>query len=148
VTFTDNGNGTGTLSGKPATTGKFPVTFTASNGLTPNGVQSFTLYAGFQVTTTSLPAATIGSPYTGQVSVTAGTAPFKYKVKGLPKGLKASKSTGQITGTPTMSKKTHLGAYTVTVTVTDSKVKTSTKHPNPSAHGKETATATLTLNLG
>jgi len=148
VTFTANSNGTATLTGKPTTTGTFPLTFTASNGTTPNFTQSFTLYAGFRVTTTSLPPATIGSAYTSpSLNVAGGTAPYKYKVKGLPKGLKASKSTGVITGTVVASKKVHAGTFTVTVTVTDSKVKTSTKHPNPNGHGKETATATLHLTL-
>lgn len=68
-------------------------------------------------------------------------------MKGLPKGLKASKSTGVISGTVVASKKVHPGVFTVMVTVTDSKVKTSTKHPNPNGHGKETATATLHLTL-
>ena len=147
VTFTANNNGTATLTGKPTTTGTFPLTFTASNGTTPNFTQSFTLYAGFRVTTTSLPSATIGSSYTAPLNVAGGTAPYKFKVKGLPKGLKASKSTGVISGTVVASKKVHPGVFTVMVTVTDSKVKTSTKHPNPNGHGKETATATLHLTL-
>ena len=36
VTFVDNGDGTGTLSGTPTATGKLPVTLTASNGVTPD----------------------------------------------------------------------------------------------------------------
>ena len=43
VTFVDNGNGTGTLSGTPTGTGNFPITFTASNGVLPNAVQHFIL---------------------------------------------------------------------------------------------------------
>jgi hypothetical protein len=33
----------GALSGTPTATGTFPITFTASNGVSPNAVQSFTL---------------------------------------------------------------------------------------------------------
>jgi hypothetical protein len=145
VTFTDNGNGTATLSGTPSVTGTFPLTFTASNGTTPNATQSFTLYAGFIVTTTSLPPAAANAAY-GPVQLTAigGTQPYKWKVKGLPKGIKASKS-GSIAGTPTSKAKA--GPYTVTITVTDSKIKSNKKHPNPNAHGKEAATKTLTLTL-
>ncbi len=45
VTFTDNGNGTATLSGAPAvgSHGVYNLTFTANNGVPPNGVQNFTL---------------------------------------------------------------------------------------------------------
>ena len=45
ITFTNNGNGTATLSGTPAlgTQGTYPLTFTASNGISPNAVQNFTL---------------------------------------------------------------------------------------------------------
>lgn len=44
VTFTDNGNGTGTLSGTPGAGngGTYSITFTASNGVGSNAVQSFT----------------------------------------------------------------------------------------------------------
>ncbi|MGE5097610.1 MAG: putative Ig domain-containing protein, partial [Betaproteobacteria bacterium] len=47
ITFTDNGNGTATLSGTPAASagGEYPLTITASNGVTPNGTQLFVLYA-------------------------------------------------------------------------------------------------------
>ncbi|MGO9972377.1 MAG: putative Ig domain-containing protein [Solirubrobacteraceae bacterium] len=45
VTFLANGNGTATLSGTPAsgTAGSYPFTITASNGVSPNATQSFTL---------------------------------------------------------------------------------------------------------
>ena len=35
VTFTDNGNGTATLSGTPTAAGTYPLTFTAANGVAP-----------------------------------------------------------------------------------------------------------------
>jgi hypothetical protein len=45
VTFKDNGNGTGTLSGTPTTgsAGSYPITLTASNGVGSPASQSFTL---------------------------------------------------------------------------------------------------------
>jgi hypothetical protein len=43
VTFTDNGNGSATLSGNPSTYSTYPITITASNGVSPNASQSFTL---------------------------------------------------------------------------------------------------------
>lgn len=45
VTFTDNGDGTATLAGTPSlgSGGVYPLTITASNGITPDATQSFTL---------------------------------------------------------------------------------------------------------
>jgi hypothetical protein len=45
VTFTDNGNGTGTLSGTPAagTGGTYALTFTATNAAGSSPAQAFTL---------------------------------------------------------------------------------------------------------
>ena len=43
VTFTNNGNGTATLSGTPTAAGTYPLTLTAANGVLPNATQSFTL---------------------------------------------------------------------------------------------------------
>src|SRR5207248_220709 len=45
VTFTDNGNGTATLSGTPpvGSAGSYPLTFTAHNGVGTDATQSFTL---------------------------------------------------------------------------------------------------------
>jgi len=46
VTFADNGDGTATLAGTPAagTGGVYPITITASNGVSPDATQTFTLY--------------------------------------------------------------------------------------------------------
>ena len=44
VTFTDNGNGTATLSGTvAAAAGSYRLTITASNGVSPDATQTFTL---------------------------------------------------------------------------------------------------------
>src|SRR5262249_42137272 len=43
VTFTDNGDGTATLSGVPLTSGNFTFTVTAHNGIGSDATQSFTL---------------------------------------------------------------------------------------------------------
>jgi hypothetical protein len=52
VTFTDNGNGTATISGTPktGTKGTYPITITASNGVSPNATQSFTLTVKYPTT--------------------------------------------------------------------------------------------------
>ena len=46
VTFIDNGNGTGTLSGTPIATGTFSISFTAQNGVGSPATQTFTLTVG------------------------------------------------------------------------------------------------------
>lgn len=48
LTFTDNGDGTATISGTPdaGTDGDYPLTLTASNGLEPDAIQEFTLTVG------------------------------------------------------------------------------------------------------
>lgn len=44
ITITDNGDGTATLNGDGSTpVGTYTITFTANNGVAPNGTQSFTL---------------------------------------------------------------------------------------------------------
>lgn len=58
VAFVSNGNGTATLSGNPATSGVFPLTITASNGVAPNATQNFTLTVG--INHLALAAATTG----------------------------------------------------------------------------------------
>jgi hypothetical protein len=48
VRFTDNGDGTGTLSGTPAanSAGSYPLTLAAANGISPDATQHFTLDVG------------------------------------------------------------------------------------------------------
>ena len=67
ISFTDNGNGTGSLSGDPTQAGSFPITITASNGVSPDATQSFTL----TVTAPSAPAITT-QPTNQTVSVDTG----------------------------------------------------------------------------
>jgi hypothetical protein len=43
VTFHDNGNGTATISGKPAVSGVFPFWIETTNGVSPPGLESFSL---------------------------------------------------------------------------------------------------------
>ncbi len=73
VTFTDNGNGTGTLGGTaaPGTVGTYDITFSAQNGVPPNATQNFTLTISKAGTSTAL-AALPNPANTGQsVTLTA-----------------------------------------------------------------------------
>ena len=68
-------------------------------------------------TTSPLPAATSGSPYSRQIQTSGGLAPITYSSIGgsLPSGLSLNSSTGVISGTPTSS-----GNYSFTVRAEDS----------------------------
>ena len=103
VNFTDNGEGTATLSGTPAagTGGTYPVTITASNGVSPNAVQNFTL------TVNQAPAFTAASP---PLTVIAGQSyAYTFAARGFPapatagsgapSWLSINASTGAVSGT-------------------------------------------------
>ncbi len=93
------------------------VTFTSST----TDANHFTWSAipgSWRITTTSpLPAATVGESYSTTMSAAGGPTPYKWKAKGLPKGLKINAKTGTISGKP--STKDTVETYSVTVTVTD-----------------------------
>ena len=65
VTFVDNGGGSGTLSGTPAagTGGTYALTFTAANGVLPDGTQAFTLNVneGPAITSAATTTFTVGT---------------------------------------------------------------------------------------
>jgi hypothetical protein len=81
VTFVNNANGTGTLSGKATVSGIYPITFTASNGVGTAATQSFTL-----TSETTVPASgtTCSGVYTGTFSgnITVSTGQNCIFVKG------------------------------------------------------------------
>lgn len=79
------------------------------------------------ITTSSLPAATVGTAYSATLTAT-GDVPITWTFSGLPAGLTAS-AEGFISGTPTAS-----GIFTVTVTAANS-------------GGTDTKTLTLTVNI-
>jgi len=138
VNFTDHHDGTATISGTSAasTVGSHLVTISASNGIGAAADQSFTLtISGLTVTTTSLPPAARGVPYSVQLQADGGVLPFKWKKEAaLPKGLKLS-STGLLSGTPNTRLTT--GSYPISLQVQDA-----TKRVH------QTATATLSLTVG
>ena len=113
--------GTGcTVSGTPtaATTASLGVTATdaANPAKTVNGTVTLAINPATGLTLTSPPAATAGSPYSGTVGVTGGTAPYTCSLAGgtLPAGLTLA-SNCTLTGTPTTT-----GTTSANVTVTDS----------------------------
>jgi hypothetical protein len=87
-----------------------------------------------QITTTSLPPLTEGSPYSVQLTSSGGVPPIKWnRVGKLPKGMHLSK-TGVLSGTVKTTVPT--GTVTVTVKVTDSTKRT-----------HQTATASFPLQI-
>ena len=118
VTFTDNGNGTATISGTPAQAGSYPILITATN--TTGGVsQSFTLGVDQPLVITSAPgttttAGTAMAPFT--ITTTGYPVPSLTKTGTLPPGITFTDNdngTATINGVP---KATDGGNYTVTIT--------------------------------
>ncbi|MGB2625469.1 MAG: putative Ig domain-containing protein [Candidatus Acidiferrum sp.] len=95
----------GVLSGTPTTSGTFPITFTAANGITPNGTQSFSLIVKTPVaqppsiTSANTETFTQGQP--GSFTVTAAGVPTPTITESgsLPAGV--SFTAGVLSGTPT-----------------------------------------------
>jgi hypothetical protein len=91
INFTDNGNGTGLLTGSPATgtAGSYPITINASNGVSSAAMQSFTLSVNQGPAITSTNSATFNEQLAGSFIVTAtgSPAPVLTEVGNLPSGV-------------------------------------------------------------
>lgn len=74
------------------------------------------------ISTTSLPAARIGTSYTHTLIASGGTPPYSWSATGLPSGLSLGAGSGVLGGTPSS-----VGSFTVNVTVTDSRGTTAQK---------------------
>ena len=80
MTFTDNGDRTGTLKGTPAagTNGSYALTFTASNGNLPNAVQAtLVVNAGPAPTITSAATTTFTVGVAGTFTATTTGTPIR-----------------------------------------------------------------------
>jgi large repetitive protein len=142
ITFTDNGNGTATLAGTPAAAGSYHVTITASNGVSPDATQSFTLtvtgsQVAPQITSANAAAFAAGQPGTFTVTTTGSpTAAISASSSpALPSGLTLTDNgngTATLAGTP---KPGSQGSYVLTVTAGNSA-------------GTATQALTLTVNSG
>jgi hypothetical protein len=95
----------GTISGTPSATGAFQFTVTATDLLSRRGSQAYsvTINAVPAFSTTSLPDATAGTPYSQAIQVSNGTPPYTFSVASgaLPSGLSLNASSGVISGTTT-----------------------------------------------
>jgi hypothetical protein len=124
-------SGTGLLSGTPTAAGAatFTVTATDANNTTATQGYTVTVSPALALTTGTLPAGTVGTPYSQQLAATGGTTPLTFAVTSgtPPTGLTLS-TTGLLAGTPTTA-----GTSTFDVTATDA--------------AGATATATYTVNV-
>ena len=118
ITFVDNGNGTATLAGNTATTGSFPITISANNGIGTAASQSFTLIVGKAPAISSAAASTftVGAAGTFSVTTTGYPAPSLSESGTLPGGVTFTDNkngTATLAGTPAANSG---GKYTFTVT--------------------------------
>lgn len=104
VTFTDNGSGTGTLAGTPASGegGIYNFGFTATNGVGNPATQSFTLTVNEApaITSASSKTFTVGTAGTFTVVATGFPAPTLSMTGTPPGGVSFNTSTGVLSGTP------------------------------------------------
>lgn len=107
LTFTNNGNGTATLSGTPAAgaAGTFPITITASNGLGAAATQGFllTVYQPAAITSANNTTFKVGTVGSFSVTTTGSPAPILSESGNLPSGVMFNPVTGVLSGTPTAS---------------------------------------------
>jgi large repetitive protein len=106
----------GTLSGTPTAAGAFSISVTAKDvaGYMTTGAFPLTVAPALSISPSSLPAATLGAPYSQTLSASGGAGGYSWTASGFPAGL-ALASTGQVSGTPNAG-----GSFPVSVTVKDS----------------------------
>ena len=116
VTFVDNHNGTGTLSGTPTATGVSNITFTASNGIGSPATQTFALTVGLAPVISSANKTTFvkGTAGSFTVSTSGYPTPSINETGTLPGGVTFvdnHSGNGKLSGTPTTT-----GIFTLTFT--------------------------------
>ena len=133
-------------SGSSFAVGSTQVTCTVvdTQGRQAHGTFILTVSTGsVSITTSSLPQATVGAPYSATLSATGGHPPYAWKLATgsarPPRGLKLDRATGVISGTPTKRST----STTFTVEVLDTKTARSKGHPAT----QNTATATFTITV-
>jgi hypothetical protein len=102
----------------------------------PSG-ETFTVVPRLAITTISVPAGMVGTRYSATLPASGGNPPYKWSIISgtLPTGMHLRRSTGALTGKPTVT-----GTFTFTVQVVDHK--TITK-----PHTQNTATANFSLTI-
>lgn len=111
---------TGSVAGIPTAAGTFPLTFRVTDALaaTVTLPLSITIHEAPTITTTSLAAGFVGTPYNQSLAAIGGLSPYTWSVTAgsLPAGLSLDTATGAIAGTPTTR-----NVFPFTVKVTDAR---------------------------
>jgi hypothetical protein len=94
----------GTLSGTPLALGNFTVNFSVAdaNGSIASASFPFSVQTDLVITTSSLPAAKVNTPYSVQMTNTGGLPPYAWAIVSgaLPLGIMIDSSTGLLHGIP------------------------------------------------
>ncbi len=121
VTYTDNGNGTATIAGTPATgtAGDYPLALTASNGVNPDAHQAFTLRVGQPATISSASSAVfiVGHSNTFTITTTGFPSPAISVTPAMPAGVTFHDNhngTATISGVPA-----HTGTNVLSITASN-----------------------------
>ena len=106
----------GVLSGTPTVSGTFPITLTATNGVSPDAGQSFTLTVTAAPLFTTGTSATFSEGTSGSFTVVADGVPTPTLSESgtLPTGLTFDPGTGLLAGTPTQD-----GTFAITFSATN-----------------------------
>ncbi len=147
VTFSS----TGVLSGTPAagTGGTYPISITASNGVSPSATQNFTLTVNQApaITSVASTAFTVGAAGSFAVTATGSPKPTFSETGTLPSGVTFS-STGVLSGTPAAGTG---GTYPITITASNGTSPNATQNftltVNQAPAITSAASATFTLGV-
>ncbi len=124
VTFKDNGNGTATLGGTPATgtVGSYPITIIASNGVGTAASQGFTLTVqqlAPAITSANSTTFTVGTAGSFKVTTIGAPTPSLNETGALPNGvtfIDNDNGTATLSGTPATGT---AGSYPITITASN-----------------------------
>lgn len=119
----------------------------AANALAKSSSPASALAAAatLTITTSNLPAGTVGTAYSQTLAATGGTTPYTWsRTSGtIPAGLSLNSATGEISGTPTAA-----ASGSITFKVTDSAAKTASKTLSLTINSAPLTIMTTTLPTG
>ena len=117
----------GAISGTPTTAGVSPFTVRVTDSATQSSTRQLQITINAppapNITSSTLPAGTVGQPYSATLAATGGTPPYSWTASGgtLPEGVSLG-ANGAVSGTPIA-----VGNFTFTANVTDAANQSSTR---------------------